>query len=384
MAETVGDRFGLGDLPLLDHHCHGVVARDLDHDGFESFINEGFEPPAPGTSHFDTPIGLGVRRWCAPILDLEPFASPEAYVARRRELGWDEVNRRLVRRAGIGELLVDTGYRSDDILGVEGMTEVAGAPAFEIVRIEAVEQRVADEGVEPSAYADAVERALIEEASRPSTVGFKTIVAYRGGFGFDPTPPDAPDVERAAAAWLATPSPHRADDPVLLRHGIWAAARIAHDRGMPIQFHTGFGDTDLTLHRTNPTLLTDLLKAFGAMAVDVVFLHCYPYHREAGYLASMFTHVYFDVGAVLHYVGPSAGTVMAESLELAPFTKQLFSSDAFGAAELYLLGAVWFRQALAGVLGGWVDTGLCSNDEAERIARLIGRENALRIYPIAR
>jgi predicted TIM-barrel fold metal-dependent hydrolase len=374
--------FGLDNLPLVDHHCHGVVARDLDQAAFESFINEGFEAPAPGTSHFDTPIGLGVRRWCAPVLDLEPYAPPRAYVARRRELGWEEANRRFVRAAGIGELLIDTGYRTEDTLAVEGMAAVAGAPGFEVVRIEAVEQRVADGGVDASSYAHAVETALADEAARPSTVGFKSIVAYRGGFDFDPAPPAPGDVERAAAAWLARPGPHRAEDPVLLRHGIWAAATIARDRGMPIQIHTGFGDTDLTLNRTDPTLLTDLLKAFGALPVDVVFLHCYPYQREAGYLASMFTHVYFDVGAVLHYVGPSARTVMAESLELAPFTKQLFSSDAFGVAELYLLGAHWFRRALGDVLQGWIDADTCSTAEAERIVRLIGRENALRIYPL--
>ena len=39
-------------------------------------------------------------------------------------------------------------------------------------------------------------------------------------------------------------------------------------------------------------------------------------------------------------------------MELAPFGKLLYSSDAFGLPELYLLGAHTFRVALAEVLDG--------------------------------
>jgi hypothetical protein len=34
------------------------------------------------------------------------------------------------------------------------------------------------------------------------------------------------------------------------------------------------------------------------------------------------------------------------------------------------------------VLGAWVSDGRCSFEDAGRIAQLIGRENALRIYPL--
>ena len=116
--------------------------------------------------------------------------------------------------------------------------------------------------------------------------------------------------------------------------------------------------------------------------MNVVFLHCYPYHREAGYLAAVFPHVHFDLGSALNYLGPSAGQLMAEALELAPFTKQLYSSDAFGLPELYYLGAVLFRRTLGGVLERWIAEDQCSEDDAKKIVGLIGRENAERIYPL--
>ena len=62
--------------------------------------------------------------------------------------------------------------------------------------------------------------------------------------------------------------------------------------------------------------------------------------------------MYLDVGLALHYVGARAAAVVAESLELAPFGKVLFSSDAWGPAELHYLGALLWRRATAAVLGG--------------------------------
>ena len=94
--------------------------------------------------------------------------------------------------------------------------------------------------------------------------------------------------------------------------------------------------------------------------------------------------MYFDIGSAINYAGPSARRLMAEALEVAPFTKQLYSSDAFGVSELYLLGARLFRDVLGGILAGWIGDGACTTTDARRIAALIGRDNALRIYPVER
>lgn len=368
----------LGALLLTDHHCHGVVAGDLDRPAFEALINEGFDPPPEGTSHFDSPVGLAVRRWCAPVLDLEPLAPPDRYLERRAELGFEEASRRLLRQAGLGHLIVETGYRSSEVTGVERTGELADVPASEVVRLEAVAEQVAASGVDATGYADAFRAELAARCAR--AVGLKTIVAYRGGFAFDPRPPAEAEVAEAAGRWLAAGG-GRLTDPVLLRFGIWTGAELARDHAMPLQVHSGWGDPDLTLHLADPSLLTDLVKELGRLGVNVVFLHCYPYHRQAAYLAAVLPNVYFDVGEAITYLGPSATRLLAEALELAPFTKQLYSSDAFGLAELYLIGAAHFRHGLAEVLGGWVADGRCSAADAERIAHLIAAGNAARIYP---
>jgi uncharacterized protein len=373
-------------LPLVDDHCHGIAREVPDRDAFESHINEGFDAPPAGTSHFDTPIGLAVRRWCPPVLGLEPHASAEVYLERRAELGAQEVNRRLMAASGIGTLLIDTGHRASEVLGHEEMAKLAGVPTREVVRIESVAEEVAAEAPSAAGFADAFVARLGERARE--AVGFKTVVAYRGGFGLDPARPPSADVMAAAGRWLSGIAAGerdgrvRVEDPVLLRLGLWTAVDIARERGMPIQAHAGFGDSDLDIHQANPALLTGFLRLLDPLDVNVVFLHCWPYHREAGYLAAIYRNAYFDLGAALHYAGPQAIGVMADALEVTPFTKQVFSSDAFGLPELYVAGAAQFRETLGTTLDAWIADDRCSADDAERIALMIGRENALRIYPV--
>jgi predicted TIM-barrel fold metal-dependent hydrolase len=167
---------------------------------------------------------------------------------------------------------------------------------------------------------------------------------------------------------------------VLLREVLWAGV----DRGLPLQVHTGFGDPDLRLDRCDPARMTDFLRAVRGRDVAVLLLHCYPYHRQAGYLAQAFPHVYLDVGLAVNFVGARAAAVVAESLELAPFHKVLYSSDAFGLPELHHLGAVLFRRALDEVAGAWVEAGLWSAPDARRVATLIGAGNAGRVYGLPR
>jgi predicted TIM-barrel fold metal-dependent hydrolase len=112
-----------------------------------------------------------------------------------------------------------------------------------------------------------------------------------------------------------------------------------------------------------------------------VLLHCYPYHRQAGWLAQVYPHVFVDVGLTVGQVGGRADAVLGEFFELVPFDKLLFSTDGCRLPELYLVGAAQFRHSLGRVLAGLVDDGFPAA-EAERVARMVGRENAARVYAL--
>lgn len=363
--------------PLVDHHVHGVVDQQLDRPGFELLINEGGSPPPGGVSHVDSPVGLAIRMHCAPLLDLAPGCDADSYLARRADLGADEVNRRFLRAADVSALLVETGHRADEVADPATMAELAQCPAFPVARVELVAEDVAARVDGPAGWMDALGPALADAAT--AAVGFKTIVAYRHGFHLDPTVPSRDDVRRAADAWFAA-GPHRLDAPVLLRHVLHTALAVAAERRIPVQAHAGFGDTDLTLHLADPSVFTPWVREFGRRGVDLVFLHCYPYHRTAAYLAAVFPHVSFDVGCMFHYTGASSPVVLAEAMELAPWTKLLYSSDAFGLAEFVYLGAVLFRRALDRVVDAWCDNGDCTAAAAADIRTAVGANNARRLY----
>ncbi|MDH6454569.1 MULTISPECIES: amidohydrolase family protein [unclassified Streptomyces] len=357
---------------LVDHHCHGVVTDALDRAGFESLLTEG--EAWPGVSPFDSPVGVAVRRHCAPVLDLPRHAPPDVYLARRAELGPREVNRRFLTAAGTDVFCVDTGYAPDRITSPGELAGIAGGRAYEVVRLEGVAEAVAARGVEPDAYADVFRAAALEAVGRPDVVAVKSVAAYRTGFDLDPVRPSDPEVTRAAADWLARGG--RLADPVLVRHLLWTAV----DLGLPLQLHTGFGDSDIRMHRVDPTHLTDWLH-LTAGTIPVLLLHCWPYQRQAAYLAAVFEQVYLDVGLTLHHVGPARSrAILAEALEITPFRKLLYSSDAYGVAEFHLLGALSFRQGLAALLQERVDADELSLPDALRVAAWTSGDNARRLY----
>jgi len=347
---------------LVDHHCHGVLLRDADEAALESLLTEG--GPFPGGSAFDSGIGFAFRRLCPPVLGLDPDAELGEYVKRRAELGPDAVNRRFLRAAGLSALCVDTGYAPEEITSVAELGDLAGAAAHEIVRLEVVAEQVGASGVDASGFADAVRAELA--ARTASAVGVKSIAAYRTGLDLRGERPAEAEVAAAAGDFLR--NPQRLADHTLQRFLIWCG----NDLGLPVQFHVGYGDSDVDLHRCNPLLLTPLIRQ---LRVPVMLLHNYPYHREAGYLAQVFPHVYADVGLATHNLGARAGALLAEALELTPYGKFLYSSDAFGLPELYYLGAVLFRRALCDFVRDIPD--------AARIAGLIMAGNARRVYGLA-
>ncbi|MCW2758130.1 MAG: Amidohydrolase [Nocardioidaceae bacterium] len=354
--------------PLVDHHCHGLVTTDLDRAGFESLMNEAAQASTLGTTLFDSMLGLAIRRHCAPLLDLEPLAPADDYLARRTALGAAEVNRRMLAAAGIAEFLVDTGLGEDVLCGPSDLAAVSGGAAREVVRLERVAEKALQAGT--TDFVGDVKQRLRESGA----VGAKSIAAYRVGLELPGTKPTANELDRA----LAGASPLRLESPVV---SAWLAY-TAIELGLPLQFHVGYGDSDLDLLACDPLRLTPFLRATEGSGVPVLLLHNYPFHRNAAYLAQVFDHVFLDLGLATHNTGALSVTLLREALELAPFGKLLFSSDAYGLSELFLLGALLFRDAMSSVLGDLVAAGDMTDADAAYVGSLVARDNARRAYAL--
>ncbi|OBH16573.1 amidohydrolase [Mycobacterium sp. E1715] len=355
-------------VTLIDQHVHGCWTTAGDRHRFENALNEANTEPLVG-SGFDTQLGFAVRAHCGPVLGLPKHADPQSYWERRGEFGEAELARMFLPAAGVSDWLVDTGIGADTA-GHADMAELSGNRAHEVIRLEQVAEQAAQA---PGDYASAFEDILHRRAA--TAVGTKSILAYRGGFDGDLSEPQPAQVAEAADRWRDRGGT-RVQDRVLLRFGLHQALRL----GKPLQFHVGLGDRDCDLHKTNPLLLLDFLRQ--SANTPIVLLHCYPYEREAGYLAQAFNNVYVDGGLSVNQLGARAPAFIARLLELAPFGKVLYSSDGFGPAELHFLGAALWRRAIHRVLRGFVVDDDWSEADAIRVVDLIAHGNAAGLYRV--
>ena len=138
--------------------------------------------------------------------------------------------------------------------------------------------------------------------------------------------------------------------------------------GLPFQFHTGLGDTDINLVKANPAYMQALISAFPQ--VDFVILHSsYPYTREAGYLAANYVNAWLDIGEVFPMLSRSGEeTVIRQALELTPSSKILWSTDGHFYPETYHLANRQFRDAFSRVLTSYVAEGDLTVAQAVNVA----------------
>jgi hypothetical protein len=334
-------RRALSQVRHVDHHAHSILrAPPVDLDAFRGLFSESGDPRQ--WPHVATTITYQ-RAIELLAAELGCEASEQAVFERRQTTDPSRYASELLAAAGAETLLLDEGYPpADEALSTIEMGQLAGCPARPLLRLETLE--TSEEGrLTPAS----LER--VETARDAGYAALKTIIAYRGGL-------DLGTVDDATRDRLTT------------------ALEVNRDTGdpLPVQVHTGFGDSDLLLPRTDPSLLKPVFERFAE--TDFVLLHCYPFVRQAGWLASVYANVFIDLSLTIPHVSRPAA-VLAEAVELAPLSKLLYASDAVRTPELYLLAARWWRDALAEVLGA-----LLTGQAAQRGAELILRENALALY----
>ncbi|MEU5210572.1 amidohydrolase [Streptomyces sp. NPDC020742] len=336
--------------PLIDQYSHGAVHGELGLGSFEAHLATavGAHGPAPaGTSYFDSFTGLALRRWCPPLLGLEPHCPPARYLARRREVGAFTAGRLLLRGSGIGTFLLEAGTPGELTSAAE-LGAVAEARAHEVVRLEPLAEQVADTSGSVDSFIGYTAEALYAAAQHATA--FASGAVYCDGHA-----PEAGEVRRAADRWLRTRRPGGSlVEPALVRHLLWSAVAT----GLPVQ-----------LHGPDPQRLAPFLRATAGIGADLVLLPASPHHRRAAQLAAAHAHVYAD-----------AGPRPDETLPYAPFGKLLFSSGARGLPELYVTGVRSFLRAVGRLVREWSEEGLCGPEDGRRITEMIASGTARRVY----
>jgi len=382
----------MADLPAVDQHCHTLVAGwsslgDVVAPGWRRCFTEAARP---GSLASDVVASTGYREFLGALAswlgesDVDA-AELEARVARRRALAIgdepDAYARRLLDDAHISTLLVDTGFGSQ-AQSTTALARAIGRPVRTIVRIEKVAEGCLAAPRQRSLTGLVFTETLLEELERAiaaGAIGFKSIAAYRAGL--DLPEPSASQVSGAFRGLDREEQARRLDDPIIVAHVVWTAARLAAARGVPLQFHVGFGDEDVHLPAADPTLLRPLFRAPWSEGCPVILLHCYPFVDQAAYLASVYPQVHMDLSLTIPLLGGTgAERAISSALALCPTTKLLAASDGHSYPEMHWRGMSLWRSALAHVLAEEVAAGRMDVGEVQPIARGILAGNSERVY----
>jgi predicted TIM-barrel fold metal-dependent hydrolase len=175
----------------------------------------------------------------------------------------------------------------------------------------------------------------------------------------------------------------RIADKPLNDYLLMRALEVAEKQVLPIQFHTGLGDTDLDMLYANPLHMRPLFESNKYKHIPFVLLHAsYPYVRELGYLASLYAHVWMDLGLAIPFTTVDIPSVWRQALSLTPTSKILFSTDAYSIPDIYWLAARWGRWGLSQVIDELISMGAFTQEEALDVAHQILQGNSEKLYEV--
>lgn len=360
--------------PLIDNHAHNLLLpAHLDSVPFETITTE-----AQGVALRDTFKSLSHLRAERQLREL--YQCPEdaswASILKQRSQWLLESPDALTKKCleGTHCILMDDGLGDAAKMHPYSWHDTfTPAPTKRIVRIETVAEKILEDilknASEDDLQGDYLEESWIifndkfesrvEDAIQDSdVVGFKTVVCYRSGLDVEPDynesllrvgKPFEHYISRAVKKRRFRLSRKPLNDYLVLKTLEILSDSVRDGLSKPLQLHTGLGDADISLLRSNPAYLQPLIESYPN--VPFVLLHsAYPYTREAGYLATVYNNVFLDLGEVFPMLSRDGqASVVRQALELVPGSKLLWSTDGHFFPETYWLANKQFREVLEDV-----------------------------------
>jgi predicted TIM-barrel fold metal-dependent hydrolase len=247
------------------------------------------------------------------------------------------------------------------------------------------ESRVATLPAALDEYLKKVVTATLERQKRDGAIAVKFEAAYLRRLDFD----DAPESEarRIYAKYVRGGEPPAVEYKVLQDYLFRHVARECGRLGMAVHIHAIDGAGSFYKQSgSNPLLLESAFNDPGLRKTNFVIVHGgYPFTKQTASLMSK-SNVYADFSAQTFLLYPRAlSEVLRNWLEFFP-DKVLFGTDAFaltpeiGWEEGGWLAMTTARQALALALTGMMNDGEITRGRALELARMVMRENAMRLY----
>ena len=232
-------------------------------------------------------------------------------------------------------------------------------------------------------YLGTIVTATLERHKKGGAIAEKFEMAYLRTLAVGD--PGKAEAERAWRSGASNAEDYRTLQDFLFRYIVTECGRL----GMVVHIHTGTGGGGyFDVAGSNPGNLEPLFNDPALRKTRFVMLHGgWPYSTQAAALLTK-PNAYIDVSVQGLILAPAEiAQGMRAWLEIAP-EKVLFGTDAYPMAPTAGMGweeTAWasteaVRQALGIALTGMVNEGSVTRDRAVEIARLVMRDNAVKLY----
>ena len=326
--------------PIIDHHAHNLlVPTEINAHDLLSITSEAngatLTEGAPSTlAHLRAVHQLSKVLGCEAT-----WTAVETAIKQKRQEPDDAWARRCF--LGIETVLIDDGLDPSNVHPYDWHDRLTPSKCMRIVRIERIAELIMTNAYEEfskmsfdqhAAFTHHVVRRFVSTIQKlvadPEVAGFKSVICYRTGLAI---PSRSDDCRAVLSSLFQAKQAHRffrLEDERLSPYFVHLTAQEIASSGSkkPFQFHTGLGDNDIDLGLSNPSHLQNFIKAYPD--VPIVLLHAsYPFTTEAGYLASVYSNVWLDIGEVFPFVSQDGQErVIRDALDLCPSEKLLWST----------------------------------------------------------
>lgn len=372
----------LTSIPVVDNHCHPLyLDQRLDVARLRSLFTEAVgadfaNKHVPHSVHYLWALRQMARFYgCSPdeqeIVNAHNSRHPDALLAD------------LVKAANIETLVLDLGYPPPDkSYTPEQTSQAGGCQTAKLLRLEI---RMQDLIVAHSDFDEVIDRfaSEVRSAREHGYSGLKSIVAYRTGLNIAQWSKDEAAMAFAEARTeAASKGQLRIEHKPLLDYLLHVAFKQAAEQQLPIQFHTGYGDSDTDMRLGNPLQLRDVLERREYQSMPIVLLHeSYPYSQLGAYLAAIYPHVYFDLSYTIPFVDKLEMLAFTrQAVSVAPASKLVYSTDGIYIPEMHWVGALRARSVLGQVLQEMIDADEIDGEQAGELASWILHDTAHELY----
>ena len=371
-------------IPVVDNHCHPVLLNQhMDALRFRSYCTEATDPSFAEKHVPNTVYYLWLLRQMATFYGCE--RNEDDIIAARSRLGADTLLEHLLRAANIDTLVLDPAYPlSSACYTPERIGQLGHCRAVKMLRLEALMQELI---LDYSDFDEVIERFAdqVRHLHEHGYCALKSIVAYRTGLNIAEWSKD-----EAAAAFQEARTQASEQGQLRLAHKplidylLHIAFQQAAEQQLPIQFHTGYGDSDTDMRLGNPLQLREVLERKDYHGMAVVLLHeSYPYCQLGAYLAAIYPHVYFDLSYTIPFLDKlEMLSFTRQALSVAPASKLMFSTDGIHLPEMHWAGALRGRSIIGQVLDEMIDADEIDEDQGYDIAQQILHDTAYAVYKL--